>query len=75
MNKMNIFVIDKATKKNIGVIDFIPRIGERMILNIGWKNLECNVECIVYYTKEHGVLVFVNIVENYYEKMISDIKW
>lgn len=72
---MNIFVIDKAVKQNLGVIDFIPRREERIILNNGWKNLECKVCCVVYSPKEHVVLVFVDVVENYYEKMISEIKW
>lgn len=72
---MNIFVIDKAVKQNLGVIDFIPRREERIILNNEWENLECKVCCVVYKPKEHGVLVFVDVVENYYEKMINEIKW
>lgn len=72
---MNIFVIDKITKKNIGMIDFLPRTEERIILNTQWKNLECIVVCVVYEPKEHAILVFVNVVENYYEKMIKDIEW
>lgn len=72
---MNIFVIDKAVKQNLGVIDFIPRREERIILNNEWENLECKVCCVVYEPKEHGVLVFVDVVENYYEKMINEIKW
>lgn len=72
---MNIFVIDKANKQNLGIIDFIPRKEERIILNIGWKNLECKVCCIVYNPNEHGVLVFVDVVENYYDIMIGEIKW
>lgn len=72
---MSIFVIDKTTKNNIGIIDFLPRTGERIILNTQWKNLECIVDCVVYEPKEHTILVFVNVVENYYEKMIKDIEW
>lgn len=72
---MNIFVIDNAVKENIGIIDFIPRREERLILNTQWKNLECTVACVVYIPKENAVLVFVNVVESYYEKMIKDIKW
>lgn len=71
---MNIFVIDKATKQNLGTIDFIPKIEERIILNND-RNLECVVCCVVYNPREHGVFIFVNVVENYYNKMISEIKW
>lgn len=42
---MNIFVIDKANKQNLGIIDFIPRKEERIILNNGWKTL--NVKFVV----------------------------
>ena len=31
---MNIFVIDKASKKNVGVIDFIPQKDDRMVIKI-----------------------------------------
>ena len=72
---MNIFVIDKAVKQNLGTIDFIPRREERIILNNGWKNLEYKVCCVVYNPREHATLVFVDVVENYYEKIISEIKW
>lgn len=72
---MNVFVIDKETKESLGVIDFIPRREERVILNNGNRDLECKVCCVVYYPKNHGILVFVDVVENYYEKMISEIKW
>ncbi len=71
----NIFVIDKAVKQNLGVIDFIPRREERIILNNGWREFECIVCCVVYEPREHGILVFVDVVEPYYSKMISDIKW
>lgn len=72
---MNIFVIDKDTRQNLGTIDFIPRKEERIILNNAWKNLECKVRCVVYHPKEHSVLVFVDVVENYYEKMTANIEW
>ena len=72
---MNIFVIDKNTKENLGIIDFIPRKDDRIILNKTWKNLEYKVECVVYEPKEHAVFVFVNIVEPEYSAMLSDIKW
>ena len=72
---MNIFVIDKATKVNVGNIDFIPRKEDRIILQTQWKNLEYKVACVVYEPKEHATLIFVDVVENYYEKMIKDIKW
>ena len=72
---MNIFVIDKAIKENIGMIDFIPRREERIVLNTQWKNLECKVACVVYVPNQNAALVFGDVVENYYEKMIKDIKW
>ena len=73
---MNVFVIAKCTKENIGVLDFMPRKEERLVLKDGaWKNIECVVECVLYEPTEHAVLVFVNIVEPYYSAMISEIKW
>lgn len=39
------------------------------------ENLECKVCCIVYNPNEHGILVFVDVVENYYDIMIGEIKW
>lgn len=72
----NIFVIDKITKENLGIIDFIPRREERIILKSKRQNnLECKVCCIMYHPIEHAVLVFVDVVEPYYSKMISEIKW
>ena len=73
---MNIFVIDKATKKNLGILDFIPRKEERLVLKDGeWKNIECVVVCVLYEPKEHGVLIFVDITEPYYSAMVSEIQW
>lgn len=72
---MNIFVIDKELKKNVGIIDFIPRKEDRIILNNKYGNVEYKVQCIVCYPKENAILVFVNAVENYYEKIINEIDW
>ena len=72
----NIFVIDKGTKENLGVIDFTPRREERIILKRNeWHSLECKVCCIVHELREHATLVFVDVVEPYYSKMIAGIKW
>lgn len=73
---MNIFVIDKVTKKNLGILDFIPRKEERLVLKDGeWKFIECVVACVLYEPREHGVLIFVDIVEPYYSAMVSEIQW
>lgn len=73
---MNIFVIDKATKKNLGILDFIPRKEERLVLkDREWKNIECVVACVLYEVKEYGVLIFVDIIEPYYSAMVSEIQW
>ena len=73
---MNIFVIDKTTKKNLGFLDFIPRKEERIVLNDGErKTIECIVACVLYEPKEHAVLIFVDIVEPYYSAMVSEIQW
>lgn len=74
----NIFVIDKATKENLRKLDFIPRREERIIIDYNGRNLEYKVKCIVYYPyniDNIGVFVFVDLVDNYYEKMIQNIKW
>lgn len=71
---MNTFVIDIDTRQNLGVIEFIPQKEDRIIINKSWKNLEYIVKCVLYYPKEHCVLVFVKI-DNFYERMIADIKW
>ena len=74
-NNFVIFVIDKVTKRNLGILDFIPRKEERLMLKDGEsKNIECVVDCILYEPREHGVLIFVDIVEPYYSVMVSDIK-
>lgn len=76
---MNIFVIDKATKKNLGIIDFIPNRQDRIMLKIvvdgTWTDGECIVESIFYYPENHGILVFISVVEPYYYNMIKDIEW
>ena len=73
---MNIFVIDKTTKKNLGFLDFTPRKEERIVLNDRErKTIECIVACVLYEPKEHAVLIFVDIVEPYYSAMVSEIQW
>lgn len=73
---MNVFAIDKSTKRNLGILDFIPHKDDRVILKLTeWTNIECVVACVLYVPTEHAVLVFVNVVENHYAKMIKDIKW
>lgn len=52
---MNIFVIDKATKNNLAMTDFIPRKEERIVIDAGWKIFKCVVETILYKPKEHTV--------------------
>lgn len=74
MNK-NIFIIDIDTKENVGLIDFIPRREERIIINYKGRNVEYKVRCVVYYPRNNAILVFSDLVSNYYEKMIEDIKW
>lgn len=73
---MDIFVIDKAAKQNLGALDFIPKKDERIVLEGNRReDIECIVSCILYVPKEHAILVFVDIVEPYYSAMISEIKW
>lgn len=60
----NIFVIDKTTKCNLGILDFTPR-----------KEIEVVVECVLYEPLEHATLVFVSIVEPYYTAIAKEIKW
>lgn len=72
---MNIFVIDKATKNNLGMINFIPRKDDRIVLDRTWENYELIATCVIYEPKEHAVLVFVDMVKPYYAGMINDIKW
>nr|DAH30218.1 MAG TPA: hypothetical protein [Caudoviricetes sp.] len=74
----NIFVIDKATKCNLGVLDFIPRKDDRISMKASeWKEIEVEVvvECVLYAPWEHATLVFVSIVEPYYTAMVKEIKW
>lgn len=73
---MNIFVVDKDSKKFLCNIDFIPNKDDRIILkNTEWSNKEYVVQCVVYEPNEHAVFIFVVEVEPYYFKMISEIKW
>ena len=72
----NVFVIDKATKCSLGLIDFIPRKDDRISMKASeWKEIEVVVKCVLYEPLEHATLVFVNIVESYYTAMVKAIKW
>lgn len=72
----NIFVIDKRTKCNLGVLDFIPRKDDRISMKASeWKEIEVVVECVLYEPLEHATLVFVSIIEPYYISMVKEIKW
>lgn len=72
----NIFVIDKITKCNLGVLDFTPRKDDRISMKASeWKEIEVVVECVLYDPLEHATLVFVSIVEPYYTAMVREIKW
>lgn len=72
----NVFVIDKATKCNLGLIDFIPRKDDRISMKASeWKEIEVTVECVLYEPLEHAVLVFVNITEPCYTPLVKSIKW
>ena len=71
----NIFVIDKATKCNLGVIDFTLRKDDRISMKASGKEIEVVVECVLYEPLEHATLVFVSIVEPYYTAMVKEIKW
>lgn len=68
---MNIFVIDKSIKENVGIIDFIPNREERILLN----HLEYKVACVLYHPDQKAILVFVDLVDKYYSNMIQNIKW
>lgn len=73
---MNIFVIDKATKQNLGTLDFIPQKEERIVLKESeTENIECIVECVLYDPREHAVVIFINIVEPYYSSLLAEVKW
>ena len=67
----NTFVVDFDTKECVGIINFIPRREERVVLS----EKEYKVMCVVYDPKERSVLVFVNMVDNYYSALFKDIKW
>lgn len=72
-----VFVIDKLTKYNLGVIDFIPRKEDHIAFKIPDTNkkIEVEVECILHEPASEATLVFVNMVEPYYESLVKDIKW
>lgn len=72
----NIFVIDKNTKCNLGMLDFIPHKGDRISMKASErKEMEVEVECVFYEPLEHATLIFVNIVEPYYTALVEAIKW
>ena len=72
----NIFIIDKATKQNLGTLDFIPRKDDRIALKLSERiKAEGVVSCVLYELLENAVLIFVDVFEPYYSKMVSDIKW
>lgn len=52
----NIFVIDKTTKCNLGVLDFTPREDDRISMKASeGKEIEVIVECVLYEPLEHGL--------------------
>ncbi len=56
----NIFIIDKATKQNLGMLDFIPRKDDRIVLKISeWTRAEGVVVCVLYEPLENGILVLL----------------
>ena len=71
----NIFVIDTATRCNLGNISFIPHKDDRISMKASGKEIEVVVNCVLYAPWEHATLIFVNIVEPYYTAMINEIKW
>lgn len=72
----SIFVIDKTTKCNLGILDFIPRKDDRISIKVSeWKEIEVVVECVLYEPLEHATLFFVSIVEPYYTTIVKEIKW
>ena len=76
MKMNNIFVIDKTTKCNLGILDFTPRKDDRISMKASeWKEIEVVVECVLYEPLEHATLVFVSVVEPYYTAMVKEIKW
>jgi hypothetical protein len=76
MEMNNIFVIDKTTKCNLGILDFTPRKDYRISMKASeWKEIEVVVKCVLYEPLEHATLVFVSIVEPYYTAMVKEIKW
>ena len=76
MEMNNIFVIDKTTKCNLGILDFTPRKDDRISMKASeWKEIEVVVECVLYEPLEHATLVFVSVVEPYYTAMVKEIKW
>ena len=76
MEMNNIFVIDKTTKCNLGVLDFTPQKDDRISMKASeWKEIEVVVECVLYEPLEHATLVFVSVVEPYYTAMVKEIKW
>lgn len=72
----NIFMIDKATKQNLGTLNFIPRKDDRIALKLSEETKAKGVvSCVLYEPLENVVLIFVDVFEPYYSKMVSDIKW
>lgn len=47
----------------------------KIVVDGTWTDGECIVESIFYYPENHGILVFVSVVEPYYYNMIKDIEW
>lgn len=73
---MNIFVVDQSSKKLLGIIDFVPREDDIIILKESeWKYIECRVNCRVYTPHEHSIVIFVTICEPNYFKKLSEIDW
>lgn len=73
---MNIFVIDKVSKRNLAIIDFTPKKEDRIhLVDSFGREIECIVECLLFEPKERNILIFVSVVEPYYSAMVKEIVW
>lgn len=73
---VSIYVIDKNTKKNLGMLDWIPHRGDGIsIIDYNGTEIEVRVEYVLHRPMDHAVLVFVAEDAPTYSDLVKDIKW
>lgn len=76
-NTKAIWLINKDNQTALGKLDYLPRIGERLIYQISGSmyELEYGVDMILYCPRENAICVFAEPVQSEYSQILHSINW